>query len=117
MFCVLSLAAFDPLALVLPTPGLCFHSTNTATPCQLSGDVVTEQTYNTCIKPEGEFKGKKVGPKDIIRLQTGGTGFAGHDGDKVQVNKHFSLGEWDTNEEGKGLTWGWVGLDMLQQCC
>lgn len=59
----------------------------------LPGDVVTEETYNKCIKPEGEFKGKRVGPKDIIRLKTGGTGYAARDGDKAQVNKHYALGE------------------------
>jgi hypothetical protein len=59
-----------------------------------SGDVVSEETYNKCIKPDGEFKGKRVGPKDIIRLQGGGTGYAARDGEKAQVQKHFSLGEW-----------------------
>ena len=58
-----------------------------------SGDVVSEETYNKCIKPDGEFKGKRVGPKDIIRLQGGGTGYAARDGEKAQVQKHFSLGE------------------------
>eukprot|EP00775_Hariotina_reticulata_P008739 gene8739-8919_t len=57
-----------------------------------TGDVVLEETYKACIKPEGEFKGKKVTEKDIIKLQTGGTGFAARDGDKVQVKKHFHLG-------------------------
>jgi hypothetical protein len=54
---------------------------------------VSEETYKKCIKPDGEFKGKRVGPKDIIRLQGGGTGYAGRDGEKAQVKKHFSLGE------------------------
>jgi hypothetical protein len=59
-----------------------------------AGDVVSEETYTKCIKPDGEFKGKRVGPKDIIRLQNGGTGFAARDGDKAEVKKHFALGEW-----------------------
>lgn len=54
---------------------------------------MSEETYNKCIKPEGEFKGKRVGPKDIIHLQGGGTGYAGRDGEKAQVKKHFALGE------------------------
>lgn len=54
---------------------------------------MSEETYTKCIKPDGEFKGKRVGPKDIIRLQTGGTGYAARDGEKAQVKKHFSLGE------------------------
>eukprot|EP00879_Flechtneria_rotunda_P027769 GHRR01029760.1.p1 GENE.GHRR01029760.1~~GHRR01029760.1.p1 ORF type:complete len:291 (+),score=89.66 GHRR01029760.1:231-1103(+) len=57
-----------------------------------TGDVVTEETYKACIQPEGEFKGKRVTEKDVIRLKTGGTGFAGRDGDKAQVRKHFHLG-------------------------
>jgi hypothetical protein len=58
------------------------------------GDVVSEETYQKCIKPDGEFKGKSVGPKDIIRIKNGGTGFAARDGEKAQVKKHFALGEW-----------------------
>jgi nitric oxide synthase-interacting protein len=57
-----------------------------------TGDVVSEETYQKCIKPDGEFKGKKVGPSDIIRVKNGGTGFAARDGDKAQVKKHFALG-------------------------
>jgi len=33
-----------------------------------------------------------VGPKDVIRLQSGGTGFAARDGDKAQSTKHYHLG-------------------------
>jgi hypothetical protein len=71
--------------------------------------VVTEATYNACIKPDGEFKGKRVGPKDIIRLQGGGTGFAAHDGDKAQVHKHFALGEcvW-SGQLGAGWSGDWA---------
>jgi hypothetical protein len=58
------------------------------------GDVVSEETYQKCIKPDGEFKGKRVGPNDIIRVKNGGTGFAARDGEKAQVKKHFALGEW-----------------------
>lgn len=57
-----------------------------------SGDVLLESTYETCVKPEGAFRGKKVGPKDVIKLQTGGTGFAARDGDKAQATKHWLLG-------------------------
>jgi len=71
----------------------------------VAGDVVTEETYNKCIKPEGHFNGKKVGPKDVIHLKTGGTGFAARDGDKAQVKKHFSLGE--------SRQTGWLGSCLL----
>jgi nitric oxide synthase-interacting protein len=57
-----------------------------------SGDVLLEDTYKACVKPEGEFKGVRLGEKDVIKLQTGGTGYAARDGDKVQVQKHFALG-------------------------
>lgn len=79
-----------------------------ALPC-CSGDVVTEDTYQKCIKPDGEFKGKRVGPKDIIRLQNGGTGFAARDGEKAQVKKHFALGEWG----GTGRTTGYWACGKL----
>jgi nitric oxide synthase-interacting protein len=51
-----------------------------------------ESTYEKCVKPEGVYRGKKLGPKDVIRLQTGGTGFASRDGDRVQSAKHYHLG-------------------------
>ncbi|WIA18381.1 hypothetical protein OEZ85_009843 [Tetradesmus obliquus] len=57
-----------------------------------TGDVLLEETYKKCIKLDGHFKGKKVGEKDVIKLQGGGTGFAGRDGDRAQVKKHFHLG-------------------------
>lgn len=69
-----------------------FHNASKLVVIGPTGDVVTEETYNKCIKPEGHFNGKKVGPKDVIHLKTGGTGFAARDGDKAQVKKHFSLG-------------------------
>lgn len=77
------------------------------------GDVVSEETYNKCIKPEGEFKGKRVGPKDIIRLQGGGTGYAGRDGEKAQVKKHFALGE---SPSGIGWALCTTAFDTLRRC-
>lgn len=67
-----------------------------------TGDVVSEETYTKCIKPDGEFKGKRVGPKDIIRLQNGGTGFAARDGDKAEVKKHFALGPGNGRADLRG---------------
>lgn len=79
-----------------------------------SGDVVSEETYQKCIKPDGEFKGKKVGPKDIIRVKNGGTGFAARDGEKAQVKKHFALGECHT---GSGPAGFWFGcMHSMQKC-
>ncbi|KAF6256994.1 hypothetical protein COO60DRAFT_1702037 [Scenedesmus sp. NREL 46B-D3] len=48
-----------------------------------TGDVLLEETYKTCIKPDGHSKARKWG---------GGTGYAGRDGAKAQVKKHFHLG-------------------------
>ncbi|KAF8059185.1 TCAF2 [Scenedesmus sp. PABB004] len=49
-----------------------------------TGDVVLEETYKACIKPEGEWRGHKLRERDVIKLKTGGTGFAGRDGERVQ---------------------------------
>lgn len=57
-----------------------------------TGDVMLEATYESCVKPEGSYRGKKVAPRDVIRLQTGGTGFAARDGEKAQAAKHYTLG-------------------------
>lgn len=50
-----------------------------------TGDVMLEETYRTCVKPEGSFGGATIREKEVIKLQRGGTGFAAHDGDKLQV--------------------------------
>ena len=40
-----------------------------------------EDTYKTCVAPEGSYDGKKIRPdKDVVKLQGGGTGFVAHDG-------------------------------------
>lgn len=56
-----------------------------------TGDVVTEHTWRTCVLPEGQYQGHRVGPEDAIELQRGGTGFALHD-KEAQAKKHFLLG-------------------------
>lgn len=64
--------------------------------------MLLESTYEACVKPEGAFKGKKVSPKDVIKLQTGGTGFAARDGDKVQAQKHWHLGPGSGRADRRG---------------
>ncbi len=48
-----------------------------------TGDVMLEETYNKCVKPEGMYNGVRI--REVVQLQRGGTGFAAHDGDKLQV--------------------------------
>ncbi|GFR51939.1 hypothetical protein Agub_g14460 [Astrephomene gubernaculifera] len=57
-----------------------------------TGDVMLKETYDKCVKSEGSYGGKRVRDKDVIPLQTGGTGFAARDGEKVQTQKYFMLG-------------------------
>eukprot|EP00892_Ulva_mutabilis_P012112 jgi/Ulvmu1/9273/UM050_0022.1 len=57
-----------------------------------TGDMVSEKTYRTCIKPDGTYKGHRVTDKDIIHLVAGATGFAGRDGQKLQSEKKYVLG-------------------------
>jgi nitric oxide synthase-interacting protein len=57
-----------------------------------TGDVVLEATWRTCIRPEGRYGGAEVGDADVLELQRGGTGFAGHDGEAAQAQKFFALG-------------------------
>mmetsp|Transcript_32152 Transcript_32152/g.82337 ORF Transcript_32152/g.82337 Transcript_32152/m.82337 type:complete len:321 (-) Transcript_32152:241-1203(-) len=57
-----------------------------------TGDVILEATYKKLVKPEGNFNGKKIRERDVVKLQRGGTGFAAHDGDKVESKKFWHLG-------------------------
>ncbi|KAG2487116.1 hypothetical protein HYH03_014229 [Edaphochlamys debaryana] len=57
-----------------------------------TGDVMLKETYEKCVKPEGQYGGKRIKEKDVIELKTGGTGFAARDGDRVQTEKYFQMG-------------------------
>lgn len=35
---------------------------------------------------------QQIAPRDVIKLQTGGTGFAARDGEKATASKHYLLG-------------------------
>lgn len=52
---------------------------------------MSEETWRTCILPEGSYRGVPLGPEDAIELQRGGTGFAEHD-KQAQAKKFFHLG-------------------------
>ena len=57
-----------------------------------------KETWEKCILPEGSYGGHPVGPDDVMELQRGGTGFAGHD-KELQVGR---LG-------GQAGVAGWAG--------
>lgn len=56
-----------------------------------TGDVMLEETYKKCVKPEGTYNGVAIRERDVVQLQRGGTGFAAHDGDKLQVSITYYL--------------------------
>ena len=55
-----------------------------------TGDAVGEECYRRFVEPEGAYDGHKVKPKDVIRLERGGTGFAATS--KVEASTHTLLG-------------------------
>lgn len=55
-----------------------------------TGDAVGEECYRRFVEPEGVYDGHKVKPKDVIRLERGGTGFAATS--KVEASTHTLLG-------------------------
>mmetsp|Transcript_38068 Transcript_38068/g.84778 ORF Transcript_38068/g.84778 Transcript_38068/m.84778 type:complete len:321 (-) Transcript_38068:542-1504(-) len=67
-----------------------------------TGDVVLKETWEKLIKPEGVFNGHRIREKEVIELQTGGTGFAARDGEKVQTQKHFALGPGSGRQDLRG---------------
>ena len=70
--------------------------------CFLAGDVVLWETYEKYVKPEGQLDEVLVGPKDVIELQKGGTGFAQHDGDSTQATKFWHLGPGSGKQDLRG---------------
>jgi len=67
-----------------------------------TGEVVLKETWEKVIKPDGHHKGHKLKDRDVIELQTGGTGFAGRDGDKVMAEKRFILGPGSGRQDVRG---------------
>ena len=58
-----------------------------------TGDVVSDETWKKCIRPDGQYNGVAIhGDEDVIKLQGGGTGFVEHDKDNVEGNKYLLLG-------------------------
>ena len=57
-----------------------------------AGDVLTKESYDKCVKPEGHWNGIKLRKGDVIDLQRGGTGFSLHDGKSIESSKYWYLG-------------------------
>lgn len=43
-------------------------------------------TWTKLIRPEGQYEGHTLGDDDVLELQRGGTGFAAHNQEELQVN-------------------------------
>lgn len=57
-----------------------------------TGDALSEEGYKTVVEGEGAYNGTPIRPnKDVIRLQKGGTGFAGS-GTQVESKVEFEMG-------------------------
>lgn len=67
-----------------------------------AGDVVLWETYEKYIKPEGNYEGKTITADDVVKLQSGGTGFAKHDGEQVQSSKFWYLGPGTGRQDLRG---------------
>jgi nitric oxide synthase-interacting protein len=71
-----------------------------------TGDVVEEATWKKCILADGSWQGKPVTADDALRLQSGGTGFAEHDGAAAQSSKYFDLGPGSGLADRRGQSAG-----------
>lgn len=56
-----------------------------------TGDAMSEEGYKTTVEKDGSYNGVSIRPKDVIKLQRGGTGFAGS-GTQVESKAEFALG-------------------------
>jgi nitric oxide synthase-interacting protein len=66
------------------------------------------------VKPDGEYKGTKIKEKDVITLQTGSSGFAARDGEKLMTQKHFTLGPGNGRADLRGQHQGPRSVGGLQ---
>mmetsp|Transcript_28551 Transcript_28551/g.77014 ORF Transcript_28551/g.77014 Transcript_28551/m.77014 type:complete len:322 (+) Transcript_28551:159-1124(+) len=67
-----------------------------------TGDAVLKDTWLKALRQDGHYQGKRIKDKDVIELQTGGTGYAAHDGNKVVSQKHFALGPGSGRQDLRG---------------
>ena len=78
-----------------------------------SGVAMLESSYKRFVEPDGSYEGRRVRPKDVIRLQKGGTGFAGG-GASVEAKAHHmhGLGTATCPLRGTGAALSNFGLQM-----
>ena len=70
-----------------------------------TGDVMKRATFDMVVKPEGAFRGHKVRPKDVVEIQSGGTGFAARD-KHAQAKKKYLVGMGSGLADLRGQTQG-----------
>ena len=68
-----------------------------------SGHAVSEEAWIKVVKDEGTYDGHRV--KGVIRLQRGGSGFAGS-GTQVESKTEFMLGAGSGLADGRGQNRG-----------
>lgn len=68
-----------------------FTNSSTIVVLKPTGDAMSEDGYKATVEKEGSYNGVSIRPKDVIKLQRGGTGFAGS-GTQVESKAEFALG-------------------------
>jgi nitric oxide synthase-interacting protein len=69
-----------------------FTNATTIVVLKPNGVAMSEEGYKTVVEKEGAYDGQTIRPdKDVIKLQKGGTGFAGS-GTQVESKAEFELG-------------------------
>jgi len=82
-----------------------FTNTTQILVLKATGDAISEDAYNRCIKKEGVYNGKKIKAKDVIKLQKGGCGFTAS-GTQVESKFLFQFGIGSGMQDGRGQTRG-----------
>lgn len=85
-----------------PVTGDVFTNASRLVLLKPTGDVVTKQTWDKCIKPDGAFDGKPIKEKDAIELVSGGTGFAAHDKERTEAKQFWALGPGSGRQDLRG---------------
>lgn len=65
-----------------------------------TGDALGEECYRRFVEPEGTYEGRKVRPRDVVRLERGGTGFAATS--KVEAETYTLLGVGSGLSDNRG---------------
>jgi len=68
-----------------------FGNTSKVVVLKATGDAISEECYKRFVAKDGVYNGVKIKPKEVIRLQRGGTGFAGS-GSQVEAKRYAPVG-------------------------